>query len=421
MTETPEGFLICHDVPISRTGWQEYLGQELGLADMYGKTIKVYRSEDEVFNPAAMASFEGKPVTDEHPNDFVRPDNISAYLKGVTQNVRRGTEEDSDSPIADLVLYDPVIISEVKAGKREISCGYECMYEQMGAEDEYAQKEIRGNHVAVVTAGRAGETVAIKDNRSDIKKMPKTKGARKRNIVGRMIAAFAQDADPEELAEAVEALAGEGADESAPAAPTAADAPGACDEDPMATILQKIAELDAKIDGMCAKKDTDILDELEQDLQEGENSVTVPAEEVGDEDDPATDEDETTDEDGPGPWPGPEAPESSLPENPLPGMDRKTALQLVRTMKPAIAAMKDAKQKRQAIDTLNRIVRQAVTAKPVAKAKDTKSGYAALLAAQVQSAKTKDKKHAAKDTAKERDIGKNIQTRYNPHYKKEGK
>ena len=30
MTETPEGFLICHDVPIARTGRQDYLNRELG-------------------------------------------------------------------------------------------------------------------------------------------------------------------------------------------------------------------------------------------------------------------------------------------------------------------------------------------------------------------------------------------------------
>ena len=31
MTETPEGFLICHDVKIARTGTQNYLAREIGL------------------------------------------------------------------------------------------------------------------------------------------------------------------------------------------------------------------------------------------------------------------------------------------------------------------------------------------------------------------------------------------------------
>ena len=33
MTRTPEGFLICHSVPICRTGTQEYLPQEIGVEE----------------------------------------------------------------------------------------------------------------------------------------------------------------------------------------------------------------------------------------------------------------------------------------------------------------------------------------------------------------------------------------------------
>ena len=31
MTQTPESFLICRDVPIARIGTQDYLARELGL------------------------------------------------------------------------------------------------------------------------------------------------------------------------------------------------------------------------------------------------------------------------------------------------------------------------------------------------------------------------------------------------------
>ena len=33
MTKTPEGFLICHSVPICRTGTQEYLPREIGVEE----------------------------------------------------------------------------------------------------------------------------------------------------------------------------------------------------------------------------------------------------------------------------------------------------------------------------------------------------------------------------------------------------
>ena len=59
MTKTPEGFLVCHSVPICRTGMQEYTPQELGVKDRDGGFLEVYREESEVFKPSAVASFEG--------------------------------------------------------------------------------------------------------------------------------------------------------------------------------------------------------------------------------------------------------------------------------------------------------------------------------------------------------------------------
>ena len=66
--ETGEGFLICRNVPIARIGVQEYLGREIGLSGADAeRLITVTRPPEEVFSDAAMASFEGKPVTNDHP------------------------------------------------------------------------------------------------------------------------------------------------------------------------------------------------------------------------------------------------------------------------------------------------------------------------------------------------------------------
>ena len=120
MTRTPEGYLICHNVPIARTGWYSYLGQEIGLSDEYNKKIDVYRSPEEVFSTAALASFEGKPVTDNHPSTDVRPDNYNSYMKGVCANVRKGAGDLTDCAVADLIIYDPILDSEIESGKREV-------------------------------------------------------------------------------------------------------------------------------------------------------------------------------------------------------------------------------------------------------------------------------------------------------------
>ena len=54
----PEGYLLCLNVPVARTGTQEYLPEELGLPGG-GTLIQVHRPEDEVFSPETIASFEG--------------------------------------------------------------------------------------------------------------------------------------------------------------------------------------------------------------------------------------------------------------------------------------------------------------------------------------------------------------------------
>lgn len=159
MTTTPEGFLICHDVPIARTGEMDYRASELALDGGPDRLVKVYRHQEDVFDPAAVASFEGKEVTSGHPTEDVGPENHAAYSKGHVQNVRRR----GDYLIADLHLKDAALISDVRSGVlREVSCGYHCRYVPEG--DGYRQQDIRGNHVAVVPRGRAGREVAIHDS-----------------------------------------------------------------------------------------------------------------------------------------------------------------------------------------------------------------------------------------------------------------
>ncbi len=84
----PEGYLLCLNVPVARTGSQEYLPDELGLPPGPG-VISVFRPEAEVFAPETIASFEGMPVTNDHPPDGVTIENIRTLQKGHAHNVRR--------------------------------------------------------------------------------------------------------------------------------------------------------------------------------------------------------------------------------------------------------------------------------------------------------------------------------------------
>ena len=161
----PEGYLLCLNVPVARTGIQEYTNSELRIQNSElspageNELIPVYRPEEEVFAPETMASFEGMPVTNDHPPDGVDVSNIRALQKGHAHNVRRGSGEESDLLLADLIITDPALITAIlEEGKREISCGY--TYELCMENGQYIQRKIRGNHVAVVDAGRAGSEKA---------------------------------------------------------------------------------------------------------------------------------------------------------------------------------------------------------------------------------------------------------------------
>lgn len=165
IAKTPEGFLICQDVPISRTGYQTYLSSEMFDSPSNGhRAIPVYRPAEEVFDVKSLASFEGKPVTNEHPDEDVKPENYSRYACGHVQNVHVGTGADSNKVLADLYITDPHLIDLIQHGKREISCGYYAE-ERRDAAGRICQTRIRGNHVAVVRNGRAGKNVCIRDKK----------------------------------------------------------------------------------------------------------------------------------------------------------------------------------------------------------------------------------------------------------------
>jgi hypothetical protein len=159
---TPEGFLLCEGVAIARTGTQVYSNVELPLEAGVDGRIVVERLPEEVFRKETMASFEGKPVTVEHPNEFVNPETWKKLAVGTIQNVRRGEGADDQLLMADLLITDKGAIEYVNRDLPELSCGYDSDYDQPGA-GRGIQRNIIGNHVALVDRGRAGPRCAIND------------------------------------------------------------------------------------------------------------------------------------------------------------------------------------------------------------------------------------------------------------------
>ena len=302
MTETPEGFLICHDVKIARTGTQNYLAREIGLDGMPERVLQVTRSAEDVFDPAAIASFEGKDVTNTHPSEMIVQENQAAYSKGHAENVRRV----GDYLVADLYLKDPTLISEVKNGAmRDVSCGYYCQYEADGA--GYRQTHIRGNHIAIVPRGRAGRDVAIKDSTAELPaEKGKVKHMSKSKSLLSLFGLAAKNAAPEELdsmvetaAAALDAAPAVPAQDAAPAVPAqdAGPAENAAPADTQNTaVLDALTNLSGKLDQLIAAntkkaedKEPENLDKVIAEMsgeksdkkEEGEDesgSTTVPSE-----------------------------------------------------------------------------------------------------------------------------------------------
>ena len=154
--KTPEGYLICKDAVLSRTGKQQYLLSEIFPDKESDEIVDVDRKATEVFDDLTMASFENKPICVEHPDVDVGPENYADLAVGHTFNIHRGKSEGQDVMLGDLLITDQATIEDIENGVRtDLSCGYDCDIEDDG-KGNYSQINIRGNHIALCEQGRAG-------------------------------------------------------------------------------------------------------------------------------------------------------------------------------------------------------------------------------------------------------------------------
>lgn len=155
------GYLRC-DGLITRTGVFLY-------QDGTGKTRRELRLPEEVFHADAMASFRNVALTHEHPAEALNAKNTKKYSVGSVADIRK-----LDSHVAaEILITDEDAIAAAEKGKRELSCGYKCDVEEKGGVTmgipgvpdglvyDAIQRNIRGNHVAIVSMGRAGPTVSL--------------------------------------------------------------------------------------------------------------------------------------------------------------------------------------------------------------------------------------------------------------------
>lgn len=172
ISETPEGYLLCRNVPLTHTGRLTYVHPEHPFGEEAGEVV-ITRKPEQLFSKETLSSFEGKDITIQHPEEFVNPENYQELTNGVMFNLRRSPEQvELEGEMVEMLLGDFLIKSSeaielVKSGQREVSLGYDALWVQT-ADHEGVHEQIRGNHCALVEQGRAGMKCAINDHKRGI-------------------------------------------------------------------------------------------------------------------------------------------------------------------------------------------------------------------------------------------------------------
>lgn len=153
--ETPEGYLKGRAC-VTCIGVFSYLNAD-------GTTTNELRLPEEVMNQDSLATLEGKPLTNDHPMFGV--DASSAKLLQVGSVFK--VDNDPYKVYCDIMITDAQAVADVKAGKRELSCGYDCEVEDAsgvygGVAYNRIQRNIRYNHVALVHKARAGDDARLR-------------------------------------------------------------------------------------------------------------------------------------------------------------------------------------------------------------------------------------------------------------------
>lgn len=163
---TADGYLVTAP-RIARIGIQDYLAGELGLRGDPMRVVRVHRPESEVFSTDSMASLAHLPATLNHPIEMVDAKNWRQLVRGMTGG---DVARDGDFIRVPLALMDADAIEQVKGGKVELSVGYTADLDftpgQLadGTKYDAVQRNIRGNHLAIVDRARGGKELRVIDS-----------------------------------------------------------------------------------------------------------------------------------------------------------------------------------------------------------------------------------------------------------------
>lgn len=162
---TPEGYLtgkMC----VTGAGVFRYMGDN-------GQIINRVRPVEEV--KKSIPTLNIKPIVLTHPNEDVTPENIKSLSVGMSAN---DAEFDGLNGFVTVTVTDKTAIDAIKRGDvKAFSCGYDCNVTPesgvwQGMPHDEKQSDMIYNHIALVYAGRAGDSVRFRvGDSSDIEKI----------------------------------------------------------------------------------------------------------------------------------------------------------------------------------------------------------------------------------------------------------
>ena len=159
--KTVEGYMVCSP-RVARTGIQDYAGADLGHPEL--DRVRVYRPEDQVFHKDAMKTLAHRPITLGHPKEMVDSKNWRKLAIGMSGDE---VARDGDFIRVPMLIMDTDALDGTDA--KELSVGYssEIVWKagmtMDGVEYDAIQRNIRANHIAVVTQARGGPKLRLGD------------------------------------------------------------------------------------------------------------------------------------------------------------------------------------------------------------------------------------------------------------------
>ena len=160
------GFWEIKANPITKEGVFPYLGKSISPQLEPERIYQVYRGFDELSNPDTLKSFDGVPFINDHE---MIGDGFTRYDQRPAAGVLMNPTADNGMIRGDLKIFSEELKNAITNGKKELSLGYKCEYalvpgEWNGIKYDAIQRNIRGNHIALVNRGRMGADVRVYDS-----------------------------------------------------------------------------------------------------------------------------------------------------------------------------------------------------------------------------------------------------------------